>query len=232
MWLFGPTLEQKIRRRFRHLDTVLTSSFSRVKGDTSNLRQWVAYLNQKSQQQEAHIKAISDEIANLNDELSVMPKTPEDVKRIIDAYYSYDSMLNRIRSMETRVEELVLGRQLPPTEERQLQSTIAPSYAEIDILRRKIEALEHKKLSLKEKIVKRVTRNSKEYLKGVIVSYIRKYEQVTALQLKEMVVDDQQLCSKSSFYRLMEEIEDEQEIGVVREGKEKHYFLKVMRKHG
>src|SRR3989338_1265080 len=127
MWLFGPTLEQKIRRRFRHLDTVLTSSFSRVKGDTSNLRQWVAYLNQKSQQQEAHIKAISDEIANLNDELSVMPKTPEDVKRIIDAYYSYDSMLNRIRSMETRVEELVLGRQLPPTEERQLQSTIAPS---------------------------------------------------------------------------------------------------------
>lgn len=233
MWLFGPTLEQKMRRRFRQLDMALTGSFSRVKGDTASLQQWIAYLNQKGQQQEGQIKALSDEIATLNDQMSIMPRTPEDIRRIIDTYYSYDSMLTRIRTIETRVEEAILTRPTVPSLEESKPQTHSLGYnSEIDVLRRKIEALEHKKLSLKEKIVKRVVKNSKEYLKGVIVSYIRKYEQVSALQLKEMVVDDQQLCSKSSFYRLMEEIEEELEIGVVREGKEKHYFQKAMRKHG
>jgi hypothetical protein len=198
-----------------------------VKGDTSNLRQWVDYLHQKTQQQEAKIKALSDEIATQNEELSMMPKTPEDIKRVIDAYYSYESMLNRIRAMEVKVEE-VSQREMPW---QPAKPHVPPGHAEIDTLRRKIEALEQKKLSLKEKIVKRVTRNSKDYLKGIILSYIRKYEHVSTLQLKEMVVDDQQLCSKSSFYRLMEEIEDEHEIGVVRQGKEKHYFLKALKKH-
>ena len=75
--------------------------------------------------------------------------------------------------------------------------------------------------------MKRLTRNSKDYVKGVILSYIMKYGRISSLQLKEIVVDEQNFCSKSSFYRLLEEIEEKEEIGVVKEGKEKHYFSKI-----
>ena len=72
--------------------------------------------------------------------------------------------------------------------------------------------------------MKRLTRNSKEYVKSVILSYIKKYERISALQLKEIVVDEQNFCSKSSFYRLLEEIEQLDDIGVIKEAKEKHYL--------
>ena len=52
-----------------------------------------------------------------------------------------------------------------------------------------------------------------------------------ALQLKEIVVEEQALCSKSSFYRLLEEIEQEPEIGVVKKGKEKHYITNISKKN-
>ena len=86
-----------------------------------------------------------------------------------------------------------------------------------------------KRPSIKEKIVKKITRNSKDYVKGVILSLLRKYGKATGLQLKEIVVDEQALCSKSSFYRLLEEVEALDEVSVARSGKEKHYMFKALR---
>ena len=77
--------------------------------------------------------------------------------------------------------------------------------------------------------MKRLTRNSKEYVKSVILSYIRKYEKISALQLKEIVVDEQNFCSKSSFYLLLEEIEQLEDIGVIKKGNEKLYVSKAVR---
>ena len=44
-----------------------------------------------------------------------------------------------------------------------------------------------------------------------------------------MVVDEQKICSKSSFYRILEEIESEfeHEISTIKKGKEKHYLGKI-----
>ena len=47
------------------------------------------------------------------------------------------------------------------------------------------------------------------------------------MPLKEIVVDEQNLCSKSSFYRLLEEIEQLDDVGVIKHGKEKHYVSKA-----
>jgi hypothetical protein len=74
---------------------------------------------------------------------------------------------------------------------------------------------------LRDKIVQRITRNSKEYLKGLIMSMITKYGKISALQLREMLVEEQGLASKSSFYRLLEELEEENAVGVIHDGKEK-----------
>ncbi len=239
MWPLFRSDAVKLRRRVRHMDEVLRTSFSNVRRDTTHLGQWVHYLQEKTEQQQAQFQAqiqtMAAEIAGLNEELAAMPKTPEDIKRIIDQYYSYEALLGRIRYIEQRVEELVLKSvRQPAPEQEAFQVPQAPQQQiplqELESIRQKLAALEGKKQSIKEKIIRRITRNSKDYIKGIILSYIRKYEQVAALQLKEMMVDDQQLCSKSSFYRLMEELEQLDDVGVVREGKEKRYFMKALKR--
>jgi len=110
------------------------------------------------------------------------------------------------------------------------QPVMKEHYPDISYIEKRLERLEQKKLSIRERIVKRLTRNSKEYIKSVILSYIRKYEKISALQLKEIVVDEQNFCSKSSFYRLLEEIEELDDIGVIKQGKEKHYISKAIKR--
>ena len=53
---------------------------------------------------------------------------------------------------------------------------------------------------------------------------IQKYGDITALKLREMLVEEQGVVSKSSFYRILEELEKDDLIDMVRVGKEKHYF--------
>jgi len=100
--------------------------------------------------------------------------------------------------------------------------------AQIRELKHKISELEQKRApaTYKEKIVQKITRNSKEYLKSMLLGLIKKYGKVSALQLKDMMVDEQQLLSKSSFYRLLEEIEELEDIAVMKQGKEKIYISK------
>ncbi len=81
--------------------------------------------------------------------------------------------------------------------------------------------------TFKERLVQKITKNSKAYVKSVVLSMIKKYGKIAALQLKEMIVDEQGLCSRSSFYRILSEVEKEPEIGVLQEGKEKTYVFRL-----
>ena len=98
---------------------------------------------------------------------------------------------------------------------------------EMQAIEQRLNSLEEqRKATIREKVVKRVTRNSKEYVKSLILSYIRKYTQISGLQLKDMIVYDQGLCSKSSFYRILDEIEAMKDISIVKKGREKYYLYK------
>mgnify|MGYP001604365462 CR=1 FL=1 len=207
--------EDETEKRLKQMNELLKKSFANVKSDTTNIFQWLNYLFKKNQEQEQMIN-------RLKVELSYMPRTREDIRRIIDDYYSFENLMMRIKDLNNKVEEITR------TQYRHVPQQIAAMpHADISHIEKRLEKLEQKKTTLKEKIMKRLTRNSKEYVKGVILSYIRKYGRISALQLKEIVVDEQNFCSKSSFYRLLEEIEVQEDIGVVKEGKEKHYFSKV-----
>ena len=214
-WKKGNDTEKKVNQ----INEVLKKSFANVKRDTTNIFQWLNYFYKKNMEQEQMIK-------QLQLELSYMPKTREDIRRIIDDNYSFESIIAKIRELNDKVDELAkLQRekyvyQPTPSISKEPQTNI--SYIE-----RRLEKLEQKKFSIKEKIMKRLTRNSKEYVKSVILSYIKKYEKISALQLKEIVVDEQNFCSKSSFYRLLDEIEQLDEIGVIKQGKEKHFISKA-----
>ena len=210
--------ENSTEKKLDQINDLLKKSFANVKRDTTNIFQWLNYFYSKNMEQERLIKQLQLEI-------SYMPKTREEIRRIIDDYYSFEHMAAKIRELGNQVDELARMQKEKP-EPQILHSQ--PKYAlpDISYIEKRLEKLEQKKMSIKEKIMKRLTRNSKEYVKSVIISYIKKYEKISALQLKEIIVDEQNFCSKSSFYRLLEEIEESDDVGVVKQGKEKHYISK------
>ena len=201
-------------KKLMQMNELLKKSFANVKRDTTSIFQWMNYFYRKGMEQEQIIK-------RLQLELSYMPKTREEIRRIVDDFYSFEGIMAKMRELSEKVEEL--ARKQPVQAERAMPGEVEG----VSSIEKRLERLEQKKLSMREKIMKRLTRNSKEYVKSVILSYIKKYERISALQLKEIIVDEQNLCSKSSFYRLLEEIEQLDDVGVIKQGKEKHYISKT-----
>lgn len=201
--------QSETERKISNMHSLLTRSFTNVKNDTQNIFSWLKYFQQKNQDQENKIK-------QLQLELSCIPKNPEDIRKIIDSYYSFDSMAERIKMLNEKIDNLAVKKTSP--------EAIMP---EMQAIEQRLNSLEEqRKATIREKVVKRVTRNSKEYVKSLILSYIRKYTQISGLQLKDMIVYDQGLCSKSSFYRILDEIEAMEDISIVKKGREKYYLYK------
>jgi len=214
--MFGIKIQSGTEKKLSQMQNLLIRSFSNVKTDTQKLFQWMNYLHQKNLEQ-------ANEIKQLKLELSYIPKKPEDIRKIIDTYYSFDNITERIKMLNEKIDGIAGGRNEPSA------SLIHPEISEME---QRISQLEQqKKATIREKVVKRVTRNSKEYVKQLMLSYIRKYAQIGALQLKDMIVYDQGLCSKSSFYRLLDEIEALEDIGTVKKGKQKYYLYKQIKEN-
>ena len=74
---------------------------------------------------------------------------------------------------------------------------------------------------LQQKLLRRIAKHPKAVVKSAILTLIQKYGRLEGTELREMVVEEQQLCSKSSFYRLLEELEKDRLISIVGDGKEK-----------
>ena len=209
------------------LHIVLKNSFEKVRQDTQNLYAWLNFLYQKNQQQEHTIQ-------ELQLQLRYIPKTPEEIKNIVDRYYNYEGLLERLNAIKTRIEEL---RQLQDQQyaARHLQHPQAQLHngaaAKLDNIALRLEKLEsrHGPSQMRNKIIKRIAKYSKDYIKTKIFDLIRKYEKVSALQLREIIVEEQGLCSKSSFYRILEELESQDDIETVHDAKEKFYFFKAIK---
>lgn len=215
--------DAEMEKKLMQMNELLKKSFANVKRDTSNIFQWLNYFYRRGVEQEQTIN-------QLRMELSYMPKTRDEIRQIIDNYYSFDSIFAKIRELNEKVDGLA-GMRVQVDTPHSISYPISKELQTyVNNIERRIDALEQRKASIKEKIIKRLARNSKEYVKSVIVSYIKKYERVSALQLKEMVVDEQNFCSKSSFYRILEEIGELEEIGVMKQGKEKHYIAKALKR--
>ncbi len=209
-------------KRLKQMNDILKKSFANVKRDTTNIFQWLNHFQRKSMEQEHLIK-------RLQLEFSYMPKTREEIRRIIDDYYPFESIMSKIRDIDNRVNSLAQRQEKAAYTQRPIIEEPKEVHVDLSRIEKRLDMLEQKKTSMKEKIIKRLTRNSKEYVKSVILSYIRKYGKVSALQLKEIVVDEQDFCSKSSFYRLLGEIGELDDIGVIKSGKEKSYIAKPMK---
>lgn len=213
VWFFKK--KDIVPEKISQLHQALVTSFSAVKNDTHIIFKWLKFLYMKSQEQDQKIEQLHEHLQSQQVNIQI-PK--DQIKEVIDEYYSLDYIHQHINHLHQRVNHLAATHASSPY---------------IPELQARLDALEHKsrdvKSNLKEKLIKKITKNSKEYVLNLIISLIRKYEKISALQLKDIVVEEQGLCSKSSFYRILSEIEANKDITVIKDGKEKLYLSKIVK---
>lgn len=84
-------------------------------------------------------------------------------------------------------------------------------------------------IGIREKLLRKIAKSSKDHVKSLIKSLIIKYGQISALHLREIIVEEQGLSSKSSFYRILEELETDEDLTVMHDKKEKRYAYNALK---
>ncbi len=245
-----------------HLHLVLQNSFKGVKHDIFKIFEWLNYFYHQNIQQE---KVIYD----LKKQLNNMPKTREEIRDLIDEYYSLEPLQNEVERITSKLDSLEESRREIMSLAYKIEeikskvdslgsgeNTIHLT-SKIDDIKAKIEFLEQQNkpvtqqiqdfnsrletleklpqitqkpvITLRENLIRKIAKSSKDHVKTILKSLIIKYGQVSALQLREIVVEEQGLCSKSSFYRILEEIEQEDDVTVIHEKKEKKYIYNAIK---
>lgn len=210
------------KKEFQELHQHLQNSFFNVKKDTQNLSQWVQHLNQKNQEQEHILQQLHQKTQQQDQHLRHLyqAQKPNSDPRL------YHHLHQKIEHLSKKV-DLLLENQQAHAQKLNHHSQ------KIEDFHQKLAGLgvqnARPKTSLKEKIIRTFSRHSKEYLKNLVFSYLEQHQKISALQLKDMIVDQQGLASKSSFYRILEEIESEGSVTVIKDGKQKIYLLKSLK---
>ncbi len=238
MWPFKK--KGDVETKVAELDTALSNSFERVRDDMTNVTSWLNYIySQEAERQQA--------LASLQNQVWQLAARQQTVPAVQQAQ-NMNGVLSRIREVEEKIDKLHSSvRIIEPVIDRvtslnsnitlvdESQQNIFERLRDMTARLDKIESMRTRSSTnfsnLREKIVKKVARRSKDYIKGLLLSAIAKYEQVSALQLREMIVEEQGLCSKSTFYRILEEIESEDGVNMISKGKEKVYMPKITAKH-
>jgi chromosome segregation ATPase len=201
---------EKIHHRLTHSFANVKDDIHALKYNTQNYHQWIHYLNNKIQRQERQISSLLKHIRN-------MPTSHQEVREIVREHDRYDLVLAKVEDVNRKLASIADSHH--PVVRRLNEHHVRLSTLET---RQKI-----RRPSFKEKMVQKITKNSKEYIKGLMLSLVTKYERISGLQLREIIVEEQGLCSKSTFYRLLTELERSDDMEVIQDGKEKYYVNRL-----
>jgi len=194
---------------------ILKASFDHIRQDFGNTFSWLTYLNQRQAEHDSKLDYTQKRLENIELYLSQIPNLNAQMRQILDLHYNYETILKRLNEIEEKMRKISFNAP---------QNQLVELKSKLDILEKKKEDI---KSNLKEKMLRTITRNSKDYIKSTALSLIRRYEKISAFKLKEIIVEEQALCSKSTFYRILEELEQREDVDVLREGKEKVFFIKI-----
>lgn len=198
--------------KLEEINQRLISSFTNVKQDTNKIFSWLNFLYSQNKEYEQQIK-------DLQLQVKYLPKK-EEIKALVDFYYSQQEHTQGSEELKEITSSMI-----------KLASNQQNVFDRLEELSRKVAQLELQKpkTNFKERIIKKLSKSSKDYVKTIVLSFIKKYGKISGLQLREIAVEEQGLCSKSSFYRILEEIEKDEEIAVIHKGKNKYIVYKALK---
>ncbi len=239
-WFFSKKNDIKEEKSISKINTFLTTSFNHVKSDIQNVVEWLRYFNQKQDETDKTFLELNQRIQHLEHSLSYIPHIHAQLQQLQNQPDKNQILLSKVRKLHDKVSMMdhdhkPILRRLEEIESGLLSQKphTKPVINKLQEVSSRLEILENQPVSLPKKTVKEkmfttITRNSKEYVKKLILSLIAKYESISATQLKQIVVDEQGLCSKSTFYRILKEAEEHDFIDVIMHGKEKKYVSKQL----
>lgn len=240
MWPFKKKGE--VVARIQKLDDTLSVSFSRVRDDMGRMQAWLNWLYRQHTEQQNAILQLQEKAAGFQP--VSLEQVKEQVKWAVEQQYPSMEIDSRISKVEQKIshvassihstEPLLKKVSELNSEVKLLEEAQKPIMDRLRDIAAKVEKMGDSRVksvsNLREKIMRKVAQRSKDYIKNLILSTIQKYDKVSALQLREMIVEEQRLCSKSSFYRFLTELEGSSDIEVVSSGKEKVYLPKLAKK--
>lgn len=229
--------------KLKEMNQTLSNSFGNVRTDVDQIFSWITYLNQQNtdlsfqlNQKIDHLRILTEQSEERIQE-RILKRVNEgmkhEIKAFIDYYYNFEHILKQVSQTQSDISDIrsKIG-EIYGTKSLNMASHMQ-HLSEIKDLRSRLDGIEKmripQKTSMREKLIKKITQKSKDYVKNLLLSYIRKYQKISAIKLREMIVEEQGMASKSSFYRILSEIEALDEIEVIKEGKEKYYFYKLIK---
>jgi hypothetical protein len=182
-----------------------------AEGRISRLENGIVTISQNLQEGGGRIGALEDSIGQLGERLQA----------------TRQELLSSITAMAERVERLEAGPLhppgFPPPWQPNLQLPLPPQHTMPPVEVQPVAPVREPPAPsrLQQRLLRRIAKHPKDVVKSAILTLIQKYGRLAGTELREMVVEEQQLCSKSSFYRLLEELEKDRLISIVGDGKEK-----------
>ena len=172
------------------------------------------------------LKAKMEQFEDTQRALSSMMYKVEDIRSKVanlEETGAYAEHLTRkIDSIKSKIESL-------EESHKPIKSYVEEHSTRLEKLENRGYSVSRPTTNARENLIKKIAKSSKDHVKTILRSLIIKYGQISALQLREIIVEEQALCSKSSFYRILEELETEDEISVIHEKKEKKFVFNVAR---
>lgn len=211
------------RKEERHLEHRQNSLFEKVREEMSLLTQWLHYFYKKNDEHDIRLRLLeqhahskkgdSEKVASLEKQHQhIVSQLTQTQRRLHIVLEAQEPLLKKLEELEKKMHHADSGK-------------LAEVHKRISLLEQKgPHSTPH---TAKQRLAEKVAKKSKEYIKHTICALITKYGRIAGLQLREIVVDEQHLCSKSTFYRLLQELENETSIGSLREVKEKFYFAQL-----
>lgn len=232
---------QKVREELSNINTSIYTinnavyeSFDRVKSDISTLSQWIQFLHDKALSQDKAIEELRNVLKNQNKVLDDVRLKLSHLPVLKDVVSSLkDEQLKLVKELKGSVDRIgdfdhemsQLREDLDIKQQKKAQFIPFQQIQQIPVFQEQLQ-IEKPVSRLKQKALLKVSRESKEFLQQKILDIIHKYGKISALELREMLVDEQGLCSKSSFYRMLSELEAGESLDVVVKGKNKLYLAR------
>ena len=213
----------------------LESQLNQIFVKTNNINSRISDTNSSLKKHSSMISDLTDNSEFIVGEISELKANTSRTLTEDRLNFYIEKIYNEILKVDRKVEDLSFVPSKVESLKEQLSLHMAEPHS-TEIIDKKIDEIQEKlkqliiKKSPKAKLIQKITKNSHDYIRAMVISYIKKYEKISAFQLRDMVVEEQNLTSKSTFYRILEEIEQLDEISVVRQGKEKLY-LSRLKKH-
>jgi len=207
-------------KKLKEINNNLVTSFSKIKQDMNNVHLWLNYFYQKN-------ITLENSLSSLENQIKKASSQNPDANKLINLYTSFNDIQNQVSLLKTKLDSVPASNDFVLTKIDTAMEKIENISLRID--KSESKDIPDKKTNLKKAILKDINKKSKDYIKNFISTLIKKYDKISASQLKRMVVDEQSLCSKSTFYRVLVELEQSDSISAISTPKEKQFFFKVAR---